>query len=179
MLGEIKEQIQVMKTTGAATVEPDAQASELAKAFGSDESKVRRWLNIGSAIVLLGAQFACLWLDGFLRHRVEPETARQETRQGHRWEDRPPYEESTGNVLENPRRFTKQEARADLQMMIATRTPLLHGNGFAARWGVRASTSSKWLRAFRAEGLIKRRQVGLRKIAVPATPRPNGTHLAG
>jgi hypothetical protein len=85
-------------------------------------------------------------------------------------------EQSTGKFSGKAGGFTKAEARADILAMIQAGEPLLHGNAFAERWQVQPSTVSRYLKAFRAEGFIGRKQIGLRKVVVarPQKSKPNG-----
>src|SRR5262249_17375475 len=98
----------------------------------------------------LGLQFASLWLLGFLRQRVEPETAAFAKVDG---AEACRFPEKNG-------RMTYEKAREDILRLIAVGGSLPSGNEAAARWEVRAGTASKWLQAMRREGIIIRRRIG-------------------
>jgi len=94
--------------------------------------------------------------------------------------DRAQLPSANAPLRETFRILSKAEARDDLLGMIARSEPLTHGQALARRWGVREGTASRWLSDFRREGLIERKQSGVRKIVLArvAPPMRNGGAVA-
>jgi transposase len=157
MFGEVKEQVAAIKSTGA-TMEPDAQAEEIAAAVGVSADKVRRWLNLGTSATVLAGQFACLWLYGFIRHRVEPEIAEQQRKNTPRIHP---------GLLATKSGMTIDKARDDIVALFASGGRLQSGKEASQRWGVDEATGSRWLDAMREEGLVVRKKWGRHRLVLP------------
>lgn len=179
MLGEVKEQVKAIKN--GDIIVGDTQSSELAAAFGTTEDEVRRWTTMGMAGILLGCQFACLWLNGFLRHRIEPDAATPPN-----WQVQAAY--SNGTTPKNPAldapatkfslvqavgarigRFNEEQALADLTRRLAAGEEPL-AKDMAVAWKRPVNTVSMWINKWERQMLLSRKQKGTKKlIRAPAS----------
>lgn len=148
-IGDVKEQLRSLKGS-LNELEPDTQASELAATFRTDPDSVRRVITMAGSGLILAAQFACLWLCGYLRQRVEPEASTISPDFARRFH---------ATDLQSKER----NARQDLLTLIAEGGTIASNKEAAERWNVDKATAHRYLEKFHAEGLIKRRRNGKRR----------------
>ncbi len=169
LLSEEREQYRGMQQDTDAN--PDQQADELAKVFGTTKDEAQRGLNMTASAFILFLQFTCLSLRSFLRHRVGP--AINAFHHGPQPSDS--ARRSHNGVGNNVVQVTREAAKLDLQQQIAAGVELSNEE-YAQRWRVTDSKASRWQTEFAREGICRRAQRGRRKVAV-APSRPNGLHV--
>ena len=172
-LGEIKGQLRELKS-GHVTA-PDAQTEELAAAVGWTKEEMNRVLTGISAGSILFAQFACLWLYGFLRHRIEPdiETHNSSVASSSGTSGADPLG-NNGRTRFKSVPFDEGRALRDLQDRLARGEHPI-AKDLAQSWQRPKNTVSTWINGWEENGLLVRKQSGNRKLirAVPA-PHHNG-----
>jgi len=140
----LHEEREQFKSMQGVTIDPDAQATELAKLLGIGKGDAQSRLNMISAAFILFLQFVCLSLRSFLRHRVEPAVSAWTTANDRQ------LSTPTSDNLANPEVFTKAAARSDLERLLATGFSLEKYGAYstlARRWGWKVNTTSRWVRA--------------------------------
>lgn len=177
LLGEVKSQIETIKKTGMTP--DDEQANNLAPMLNMNIDAIRRWLIMISSSMVLFAQFVCLWLHAFFKHRSQP----AETQPSHPSNRNLPPGSSNGTSppypvsdMVNPQfrlvpdtgqrigKFSKAQALRDLQNRLAAGEVLPEQNVLVELYKRPKNTISAWLSDWQDRGLISRTRDGNRKV---------------
>lgn len=138
-LAEEREQFKTMQT---AEADPDTQASELATMLGIKREDAQRRLNLVGSAFILFAQFVCLSLRSFIRHRVAPAIAAQNVVDAMQF---------VGGKVANSTKssaFTEDRARQDLDMLLTGGFQLDKYGAYsflARRFGWTPNRTIRWL----------------------------------
>jgi hypothetical protein len=175
-LGEIKGQIRELKA--ADVTAPDTQSSELATMVGVTTAQMNRSLTAINAAAILFAQFAVLWLYGFLRHRIEPDA-----------EDRANQNSGDGSggtsgwnlaaVKAAPKfkavQFSKEQAFAALMQKLAAGEQIPNAQTLCVEWNRPKNTVHIWLKEWGEAGYLTRKRSGNSKAIVAGPAHLNGS----
>jgi hypothetical protein len=142
----VTKQVEMLKD-GTLAIEPDGQATTLARITGLTKEQARSWTTTAFTAGLLFVQYVCQWLVGFMRHRVEPVVS---PRAASGYSD--DGEAQFGQFGKFGTKLSKEDARREVIRMLATEISFPSNLELAGRWGVSATTVCHWLQAFRAEG---------------------------
>ena len=159
----VRDQIGMLQT-GDVVPLADGQATTISRIIGISEAQTRSWSISITSGALLFIQYACLWCYGFMRHRIEPAVSALT--------NGPLAIENDDTVRDSVRRISRSEAKSDIAQLVAAGIELCNAQ-CAERWGIPESQATKWLNNFARAGILRRVQIGRRKVAVAAN-RPNG-----
>ncbi len=134
----------------------NARSNWLSKRMGWDRDAIQGVTPVAVPVLMAIVEITFPWL-GFMGRLAPPERGGK-----------------TSKSPLNPRQFSKDEARNDVKARLASGKGFLSNKEAAEAWGQSPQLAHKWLKSFRAEGIVRRQQRGRTKAVLPPHINGNG-----